>query len=63
MGCSKQIKKIPKHQLQKTNNSPYFSENTEGCSNEKMNVTGIRLPTRIGCVKHAASKSTRVDHH
>lgn len=36
MNCSKEIKKIPKHQLYKTNGSPYFSD-TEGCGNEKMN--------------------------
>lgn len=52
MSCSKEIKKIPNHPLQKTNGSPQLSEKRKGCSNEKMNGTGIRLPTRILCVRH-----------
>lgn len=61
MSCSKEIKKIPKHQLYKTNGSPYSSE-IEGCGNEKMNEVGIRLPTRALCVKHRVSQSTSIDH-
>lgn len=35
MNCSKEIKKIPKHQLYKTNGSPYFSEIQKAVVHEK----------------------------